>query len=67
MGVPRRFYATTGIPVSRDGMKNESENLTMAARAGTLTRVVRYIAERCPVAKGAELRLVVDRDPVALL
>ncbi len=41
--------------------------LLKATRAGALTRVVRYIAERCPVPKRADLRLVVDRDPVSLL
>ena len=41
--------------------------LLKSTRASALTRVVRYIAERCPVPRRAELRLVVDRDPVALL
>lgn len=32
-----------------------------------MTRVARYVAERCPVPTDSELRLVVDRDPVSLL
>jgi primosomal protein N' (replication factor Y) len=32
-----------------------------------LTRVCRYLAERLPVPSKAQLRLVVDRDPVSLL
>lgn len=41
--------------------------LIKSTRNGAMTRLARYIAERCPVPKGAELRLVVDRDPVSLL
>jgi primosomal protein N' (replication factor Y) len=32
-----------------------------------LTRVLRYLAERFEVPKGAQLRLTIDRDPVSLL
>jgi primosomal protein N' (replication factor Y) len=32
-----------------------------------LTKVARYFAERFPVPKGADLRITIDRDPVALL
>ena len=32
-----------------------------------MTRLVRYVAEKCPVPREAALRLVVDRDPVSLL
>ena len=39
MAVPRRFYATTGIPVSRDGLRNESEDLSMAARNALLNMI----------------------------
>ncbi len=38
-----------------------------STRTGPMTRLARYIAERCPVPKHDELRLVVDRDPVTLL
>lgn len=46
--------------------------LLKAARPGTMSRVARYIAERCPVPRQAgyrqaDLRLIVDRDPVSLL
>ena len=41
--------------------------LLKATRVGVMTRLGRYVAERCPVPKRAELRLVVDRDPVSLL
>ena len=44
MGVPRRFYATTGIPVSRDGMRNESEDLTLAAK-NALLNMVDYLVD----------------------
>ena len=39
MGVPRRFYATTGIPASRDGTHNESEDLSLAARTALLNMI----------------------------
>lgn len=32
-----------------------------------MSRVARYVAERCPVPAEASIRLVVDRDPVSLL
>jgi primosomal protein N' (replication factor Y) len=41
--------------------------LIKSTRPNTMTRLVRYIAERCPVPKRADLRLVVDRDPVSSL
>ena len=44
MGVPRRFYATTGIPVSRDGSRNESEDLSMAAR-NALLNMIEYLVD----------------------
>lgn len=34
---------------------------------GLLSRLSRYVASRAPAARDAEVRLVVDRDPVALL
>lgn len=39
MAAPKRFYATTGIPVSRDGTHNESEDLTLAARNALLNMI----------------------------
>lgn len=44
MGVPRRFYATTGIPVSRDGLRNESEDLSMAAK-NALLNMIDYLVD----------------------
>jgi primosomal protein N' (replication factor Y) len=41
--------------------------LLKASNAGELTRMARYFAERFPVPKGADLRITIDRDPVALL
>jgi formamidase len=36
--LPRRFYATTGIPIHRDG-RNEHENITVAARNALLNMI----------------------------
>jgi primosomal protein N' (replication factor Y) len=36
-------------------------------KAAQLTSVARYMAQRFPVPSGAQLRVVVDRDPVSLL
>ena len=41
--------------------------LLKSSQHAVMTRVAHYVAERCPVKQGSELRLVVDRDPVALL
>ena len=41
--------------------------LLKSSQPKLMTRVARYIAERCPVPGDSELRLVVDRDPVSLL
>jgi len=41
--------------------------LIKASSPHTMTRLARYIAERCPMPKRADLRLIVDRDPVSLL
>jgi len=38
MAAPRRFFATTGISVGKDGI-NESENLTVAARNALLNMI----------------------------
>jgi primosomal protein N' (replication factor Y) len=37
------------------------------AESGVLTRLCRYVATRAPAANDRAVRLVVDRDPVALL
>jgi primosomal protein N' (replication factor Y) len=41
--------------------------LLKAASAGELTRMARYFAERFPIPKSGDLRVTIDRDPVALL
>jgi len=41
--------------------------LLKAANPSELTKVARYFAERFPVPKGGDLRVTIDRDPVALL
>lgn len=41
--------------------------LIKSTRQGPMSRLAHYIAERCPVPRQAELRLVVDREPVTLL
>lgn len=41
--------------------------LLKSSQPKLMTRVARYVAERCPVPKDSALRLVVDRDPVSLL
>ncbi len=41
--------------------------LLKSSRHATMTRIVRYVTEKCPIPRVAGLRLVVDRDPVALL
>ena len=38
-----------------------------SAHAGELTRVTRYFAERFEVPNAAQLRIAIDRDPVAML
>jgi len=44
MAAPRRFYATTGTSISRDGSRNESENLTMAAQ-NALYNMIDYLVD----------------------
>ena len=41
--------------------------LLKATQPQLMSRVVRFVAERCPVPREHGLRLVVDRDPVSLL
>jgi formamidase len=43
IAVPRRFYATTGLSVRRDG-RNESEDITIAAR-NALLNMLEYITD----------------------
>ncbi|MBL0938155.1 MAG: primosomal protein N' [Gemmatimonadaceae bacterium] len=41
--------------------------LLKTAQPRLMSRVARYVAERCPVPTHSALRLIVDRDPVSLL
>jgi primosomal protein N' (replication factor Y) len=41
--------------------------MVKSGNSAQLTRVARYLAERLPVPSSAQLRVVVDRDPVSLL
>lgn len=43
--VPRRFFATTGMPITRDG-RNESENVTLAAQ-DALLNMIDYLMAEC--------------------
>jgi formamidase len=65
---PRRFYATTGISVTRDGV-NHSEDVTLAAR-NALLNMIDHLADRgwtrqqayaiCSVAVDLKISQVVD-------
>src|SRR5215471_11636052 len=66
--VPRRFYATTGISVTKDGV-NHSEDVTLAAR-NALLNMIEHLTERgwtrqqayaiCSVAVDLKISQVVD-------
>jgi formamidase len=43
--VPRRFFATTGMPITRED-RNESENVTLAAQDALLNMIDHLMAER---------------------
>jgi len=65
---PRRFYATTGISVTRDG-ENQAENITLAAR-NALLNMIDHLTERgwtrqqayvlCSVAVDLKISALVD-------
>jgi formamidase len=66
--VPRRFFATTGISVTKDGV-NHSEDITLAAR-NALLNMIDHLAQRgwtrqqayaiCSVAVDLKISQVVD-------
>ncbi len=68
MAVPRRFYATTGMPIHPDG-RNEAEDLSLAAR-NALISMIDYLEHRgysrqqayaiCSVAVDLKVSQVVD-------
>jgi formamidase len=45
VAMPRRFFATTGMPITRDD-RNESENVTLAAQDALLNMIDHLVAER---------------------
>jgi formamidase len=45
IAAPRRFFATTGMPITREG-RNESENVTLAAQDALLNMIDHLVAER---------------------
>src|SRR6185503_9014245 len=54
-------------PVERIKNRWRWHLLLKAERAADLTRLGRYFLERFPVPKDGEMRVTLDRDPVALL
>jgi formamidase len=68
LAAPRRFYATTGISVTKEGV-NESENLSLAAR-NALLNMIEHLGTRgyspqqayaiCSVAVDLHVSQVVD-------
>ena len=54
-------------PVQRIKTRWRWHVLLKTEQSGELTRVVRYFLERFTIPKTAQLRVTVDRDPVALL
>jgi formamidase len=68
MAVPRRFYATTGISVRKDGV-NESEDVSVAAK-NALLNMIEHLETRgfsrqqayaiCSVAVDLRISQVVD-------
>jgi formamidase len=68
LAAPRRFFATTGISVTKDGV-NHSEDITLAAR-NALLNMIEHLTERgwtrqqayaiCSVAVDLKISQVVD-------
>ncbi|HSA56054.1 MAG TPA: primosomal protein N' [Gemmatimonadaceae bacterium] len=54
-------------PIERIKARWRWHVMLKAVRAADLTRVIRYFAARFPVPHRAGLRLIIDRDPAALL
>ena len=61
------FVGPAPCPIDRIKDRWRWHFLLKSSQPKLMTRVARYIAERCPVPKMHELRLTVDRDPVSLL
>jgi len=61
------FVGPAPCPIDRIKDRWRWHFLLKSSQPKLMTRVARYIAERCPVPTMHELRLTVDRDPVSLL
>jgi len=61
------FVGPAPCPIDRIKDRWRWHFLLKSSQPKLMTRVARYIAERCPVPMQHELRLTVDRDPVSLL
>lgn len=61
------FVGPAPCPIDRIKDRWRWHFLLKSSQPKLMTRVARYIAERCPVPKECDMRLMVDRDPVSLL
>jgi primosomal protein N' (replication factor Y) (superfamily II helicase) len=67
VGSPVMIVGPAPSPVERIKNRWRWHLLLKCDQPRDLTRVLRYLAERFAVPKGAQLRLTIDRDPVSLL
>jgi primosomal protein N' (replication factor Y) (superfamily II helicase) len=67
VGSPVTIVGPAPSPVERIKNRWRWHLLLKSDHPRDLTRVLRYLAERFDVPKGAQLRLTIDRDPVSLL
>jgi primosomal protein N' (replication factor Y) len=67
VGLPVTIVGPAPSPVERIKNRWRWHLLLKSDQPRDLTRVLRYLAERFEVPKGARLRLTIDRDPVSLL
>jgi primosomal protein N' (replication factor Y) len=67
VGSPVTIVGPAPSPVERIKNRWRWHLLLKSEQPRDLTRVLRYLAERFEVPKGAQLRLTIDRDPVSLL
>ncbi len=74
----RRLVELTGLegiqllgpapcPISKIKDRYRWRFLIKSQSAAKLSKLSAYLAERCPVVRNADVRLIVDRDPVSLL
>jgi primosomal protein N' (replication factor Y) len=67
VGLPVTIVGPAPSPIERIKNRWRWHLLLKSDQPRDLTRVLRYLAERFEVPKGARLRLTIDRDPVSLL